>query len=201
MSMFDLTQLTDEDLGAALFDALVERFDAKAHEDPAIAVLNRMPTTFAVGRRGNLLTLSQGIGVRLLRGDLKWKERQENRRTFRPGDDSIPAGRHARPHRRHTRRDSRLDRGGVPRTRRTVWQAHCDVATIQRWITDVRLLIEHFSRAHDPSEIAVGTMEQPSASSSDAAATEYAHEIPAERQPVTRHTEILSSRRDLACTP
>ena len=39
----------------------------------------------------------------------------------------------------------------VPRTRRTVWQAHCDVATIQRWITDVRLLIEQFSGAHDPT--------------------------------------------------
>jgi hypothetical protein len=37
----------------------------------------------------------------------------------------------------------------VPRTRRTAWQEHCDVATIQRWITDVRLVIEHFSRAHD----------------------------------------------------
>jgi hypothetical protein len=55
----------------------------------------------------------------------------------------------------------------VPRTRRTAWQEHCDVPTIQRWITDVRLLIEQFSRAHDPTEGAAGTMEQPSASLSD----------------------------------
>jgi hypothetical protein len=47
----------------------------------------------------------------------------------------------------------------VPRTRRTAWQEHCDVPTIQRWITDVRLLIEHFSKAHEPTGGAVGTME------------------------------------------
>jgi hypothetical protein len=41
----------------------------------------------------------------------------------------------------------------VPRTRRTVWQEHCDVATIQRWIADVRLVIEHFSRVHEPTEV------------------------------------------------
>ncbi|HUE89312.1 MAG TPA: hypothetical protein VMO26_24805, partial [Vicinamibacterales bacterium] len=50
----------------------------------------------------------------------------------------------------------------VPRTRRTAWQEHCDVATIERWVTDVRLLIEHFSRGHDPTEVAVGSVEQPS---------------------------------------
>ena len=55
----------------------------------------------------------------------------------------------------------------VPRTRRTAWREHCDVATIQRWITDVRLLIEHFSRGHDPTEVAVGMMERPSVSSSN----------------------------------
>jgi hypothetical protein len=59
----------------------------------------------------------------------------------------------------------------VPRTRRTAWQEHCDVATIQRWLTDVRLLIEHFSKGHDPTEVAVGVVEQPSANSSDAART------------------------------
>ena len=40
----------------------------------------------------------------------------------------------------------------VPRTRRTAWEEHCDVATIQRWIADVRLLLERFSKAHDPTE-------------------------------------------------
>jgi hypothetical protein len=80
--MVDLTQLSDEDLGAALFDALVERLDARAFEDPSITVVNRMPTAFAVSRRGNLLTLSQGIGLRLLRGDLKWKDRSASPRTF-----------------------------------------------------------------------------------------------------------------------
>jgi hypothetical protein len=33
----------------------------------------------------------------------------------------------------------------VPRTRRTAWQEYCDVETIQRWIADVHLMIEHFS--------------------------------------------------------
>jgi hypothetical protein len=68
-------------LRAALFDALVQRLDAKAHEDPSISVVNRMPTAFAVSRLGNLLTLSQGLGVRLLRGDLKWKDRGVTART------------------------------------------------------------------------------------------------------------------------
>jgi hypothetical protein len=85
MSMFDLTELNSDDLRAALFDALVERLDAKAHEDPSISVVNRMPTAFAVSRRGNLLTLSQGLGVWLLRGDLKWKDRCEKPRTFNVG--------------------------------------------------------------------------------------------------------------------
>jgi hypothetical protein len=59
----------------------------------------------------------------------------------------------------------------VPRTRRTAWQEHCDVATIQRWVTDVRLLIEHFTRAHDPTEVAIGMVERPSGSASDDAIT------------------------------
>ena len=59
----------------------------------------------------------------------------------------------------------------VPRTRRTVWQEHGDAATIQRWITDIRLLIEHFSKGHDPTEVAVGMVDHPSASSSEDAST------------------------------
>jgi hypothetical protein len=31
--------------------------------------------------------------------------------------------------------------------------------TIERWITDVRLLIERFSSAHDPTEDAIGPVE------------------------------------------
>jgi hypothetical protein len=85
MSTSDLTQLGDEDLGAALFTELVDRLDAKAHEDSSIAVVNRMARTFAVSRRGSLLTLSQGIGVRLLRGDLKSKDRRDSSRTFNVG--------------------------------------------------------------------------------------------------------------------
>src|SRR5262249_36766961 len=85
MSMFDLTELTDDDLRTTLFDALVERLAAKAQEDPAIDVVNWMPTAFAVTRRGNLLTLSQGVGVWLLRGDLKWMDRSEKPRTFNVG--------------------------------------------------------------------------------------------------------------------
>ncbi|MGE5243873.1 MAG: hypothetical protein ACM3SQ_06575 [Betaproteobacteria bacterium] len=87
--MFELAQLSDNDLRAALFDALVERLDAKAHEDPSIALVNRMPTVFAVSRHGNLLTLSQGLGPRLLRGDLKWKDRHEKLRTFNVGRAAI----------------------------------------------------------------------------------------------------------------
>jgi hypothetical protein len=396
MSKFDLTQLSDDDLRAALFDALVERLDAKAREDPSIAWVNRMPTVLTVSRSGNLLTLSQGLGLWLLRGDLKWKDRRASRRTFNvgratiqsrlaitpdgiegtpdeilgwivamflewtaAGEESRPAvaepvqeGRptprvrqnrptlrkameerratsagstqERRPATSRTIRESRpalvevteespprpqvtekpseaeaapprpgpiremttptlrtyqllfetaqrelevakvlpadssryilisagvfvaltaeaffndlgsrvipswgqlqrldprekaevlnielfndkvhwsvrpfqsvaaalgfrralahahaealwfdqvrtADRkeNEVPRTRRTAWQEHCDVATIQRWITDVRLLIEHFSRGHDPTEVAAGMAEQPSASSSD----------------------------------
>jgi len=80
--MSDLTQLRDEDLRTALFDALVDRFDAEVLEDRSITVVNRMPTVFAISRRSNLLTLSQGIGMTLLRGDLKWKDRLEKPRWF-----------------------------------------------------------------------------------------------------------------------
>jgi hypothetical protein len=80
--MSDLTQLNDESLRTALFDTLVERFEAQAEEDHSISVLYRMPTAFAVSRRGNLLTLSQGLGPQLLRGDLKRKDRQNVPRTF-----------------------------------------------------------------------------------------------------------------------
>jgi hypothetical protein len=399
MSTFHLTELSDYDLRAALFHALVERLDAKAREDPSIVPVNRLPTVLTVSRQGNLLTLSQGIGPLLLRGDLKWKDRQERLRTFTVGRATIqsrlaitpdgvegtpdqildwilamflewtaagedppiplaperrptpraapqeaqPAPRSARqgsgptarsPQNRPTSREARQERQAtsagssqerrpaapqtiresrpseaaaapprpapiqhmttptvrtyqllletaqeqlhqakalpagntsglisagvfvaltaeafindlgsrvspswsqlqrldprekaevlnielfndkvdwsvrpfqsvasalgfrralahahaetlpfdevptadrkeneVPRTRRTAWQEHCDVATIQRWITDVRLLIEHFSRGHDPTEVAVGMVEQPSASSSDDAST------------------------------
>jgi hypothetical protein len=336
MSMVDLTQLNDDDLRAALFDALVKRLDEKALNDPSIAVVNRMPTAFAVSRRGNLLTLTQGLGLRLLRGDLKWKNRREprtftvdratirSRLAFMPdriegtpdeildrvvmmflewtatevGEEHQPAWdkvtdeiksassvapkpsavrpppQHPPPIRRTTttpnlrtyqllfettqlallraeavpassmqalisagvfvaltaeaffndlgsrvipswsqlqRLDPRekaevlsielfnakvnwsirpfqsvaealgfrralahahaetlsVDRvptadrkeTEVPRTRRTAWQEHCDVATIQRWVTDVRLLIEHFSKGHDPTEVALGMTE------------------------------------------
>ena len=87
--MIDLSQLSEEDLPPTLFDALVERLDAKAHEDPSIALVNRMPTVLAVSRRGNLLTLSQGSGLWLLRGDLKWKDRRERVRTFNVGRAAI----------------------------------------------------------------------------------------------------------------
>lgn len=87
--MFDLSQLSEDDLRPTLFDALVERLDAKAREDPSIAMVNRMPTVLAVSRRGNLLTLSQGSGLWLLRGDLKWKDRRERVRTFNVGRAAI----------------------------------------------------------------------------------------------------------------
>ena len=80
--MPNLTQLGDDDLRTALFDAFAERLDARAQEDRSINFVNRMPTVLAVSRRGNLLTLSQGIGHWLLRGDLKCKDRRERLRTF-----------------------------------------------------------------------------------------------------------------------
>jgi hypothetical protein len=43
----------------------------------------------------------------------------------------------------------------VPRTRQSVWHEHCDVTTVQQWVTDVRLVIEHFSKAHDPTDVAI----------------------------------------------
>jgi hypothetical protein len=85
MQTSDLTQLNDDDLRTALFDALVERFDAKALGEPSIAVVNRMPTAFVVSRGGNLLTLSQGMGLWLLRGDLRWKNRGRGLQTFTVG--------------------------------------------------------------------------------------------------------------------
>jgi hypothetical protein len=87
--MFDLTQLSDDDLRAALFGALVERVDATAHKDPSVALVNLMPTVLGVSRRGNLLTLAQGIGPVLLRGDLRWKDRREKLRTFNVGRATI----------------------------------------------------------------------------------------------------------------
>jgi len=89
MSTFHLTELSDYDLRAALFQALVERLDAKVRADPSIVPLNRMPTVLTVSRRGNLLTLSQGIGPLLLRGDLKGKDRREGLRSFTVGRATI----------------------------------------------------------------------------------------------------------------
>jgi hypothetical protein len=334
MSMFDLTQLSDDDLRAALFDALVERLDATVKADPSISLVNRMPTVLAIGRQGHLLTLSQGLGLCLLRGVLKSKDGRERLRTFNVGRATIqsrlvitPVGiagtpdeildwivtmfmersapveqspaaviappprppaesratdtpkAEATPPRPAPTKDKKVampslrtyqllletaqhelkvakalpvdrrkyflisagvcvaltaeaflndlgssvisswgqlqrldprekaevlnielfkekvdwsispfqsvaaalgfrralahahaetlsadntrnaERGGseVPRTRRTAWQEHCDVATMQRWTTDVRHLIDHFSRGHSPAEAAAGT--------------------------------------------
>jgi hypothetical protein len=79
IGMIDPTRLNDDDLRVALFDALVKRLDVKSLEDPSITVVNRMPSAFALSRRGNLLTVTQGIGLRLLRGDVKWKNRRAPR--------------------------------------------------------------------------------------------------------------------------
>jgi hypothetical protein len=89
MSMFDLTRLSDDALRSALFDALVERLDTETRKDPSIALVNRMPTVFSVSRQGNLLTLSQGLGLWLLRGVLKWRDRSEGLRSFNVGRASI----------------------------------------------------------------------------------------------------------------
>jgi hypothetical protein len=88
--MINLSQLShDDDLRAALFDALVERLEAYAQDDPSIALVNRMTAVLIVSRGGSLLTLSQGIGLWLLRGDLKSKDRREGLRTFTVGRATI----------------------------------------------------------------------------------------------------------------
>ena len=90
MTTFNLTQLNDDELRPALFDALSERLEAEAHGDHSIAVVNRMPTVFAVSRRGTLLTISQGTGgLSLLRGDLRCRDRRERLRTFTVGRATI----------------------------------------------------------------------------------------------------------------
>ena len=108
--MFDLTQLNDDDLRATLFDALVERLDAKALEDRSIALVNRMPTVVAVSRRGNLLTLSQGLGPWLLRGDLKCKDRRERLKTFNVGRATLQSRLAITPDRVEGTPDEILDR-------------------------------------------------------------------------------------------
>ena len=108
--MFDLTELGDDDLRTTLFDALVERLAAKANEDPSIEVVNWMPTAFAVTRRGNLLTLSQGLGVWLLRGDLKWKDCGESPRTFNVGRATMQSKLAITPDRIEGTPDEILDR-------------------------------------------------------------------------------------------
>jgi hypothetical protein len=89
MSMFDLAQMTDDALRIALFDALVERIEATAREDPSIALVHRMTAVLVVSRQGSLLTLSQGLGLWLVRGDLKSKDRREGLKTFGVGRATI----------------------------------------------------------------------------------------------------------------
>jgi len=108
--MFDLTQLNDDDLRAALFDAVVERLDAQAQQDRSIAIVNRMPTVVAVSRRGNLLTLSQGLGPWLLRGDLKCRDRRERLKTFNVGRAALQSRLAITPDRIEGTPDEILDR-------------------------------------------------------------------------------------------
>jgi len=63
--MFDLAQLSDEDLRPALFGRAGRTPRRKGPmEDPSVAVVNRMPTSFVRQQAGTiLLTLSQGIGI------------------------------------------------------------------------------------------------------------------------------------------
>ncbi len=82
MAITDLSHLRDDDLRVALFAAVVDRFDQKAREDPSVAIVNRMPSVLAVSRRGTSLTLSQGRGLSLLRGDLKWRDQSEQPQSF-----------------------------------------------------------------------------------------------------------------------
>ena len=80
--MLDLTTLSDVDLRGGLFETLVARLDARADEDPSMAVVNRMPTVFSLTRRRSVFTVSHGIGVRLLRGELKGTDRRDKTRAF-----------------------------------------------------------------------------------------------------------------------
>ena len=77
--MFNPTQLGDDELRTELFNQLVDRLEGQAQTDASIAVVNRMPTVFALSRRNSLFTVSEGLGLWLLRGDLKSKDRRQLR--------------------------------------------------------------------------------------------------------------------------
>lgn len=64
---------TDDQLRRELFERVVDRLQAEAKKDPAILVQNRTPVVFSLSRHGNLLTVYQAEGARLLRGELQWK--------------------------------------------------------------------------------------------------------------------------------
>ena len=82
----------------------------KALEDRSIALVNRMPTVVAVSRRGNLLTVSQGLGPWLLRGDLKCKDRRERLKTFNVGRATLQSRLAITPDRVEGTPDEILDR-------------------------------------------------------------------------------------------
>jgi hypothetical protein len=72
----NISKLTDDELRAQLFDRLAERLQAEATAGRAHE-WNRKPTEFAISANGSSLMGHQGEGQRLLRGEVKWKHRED----------------------------------------------------------------------------------------------------------------------------
>ena len=70
-----ITQQTDDQLRVELFKQLVERLEAAVRDDPGSQVFNRTTSMFSLSRHGNLLTVGQGAGQRLVRGQLTRKQK------------------------------------------------------------------------------------------------------------------------------
>ena len=71
--MNDIRRITDDELRQQVFRVIVATLEAEAEQDPATTVENRTSVAFALSRHGNLLTIHQAEGQRLVSGELEWK--------------------------------------------------------------------------------------------------------------------------------
>jgi hypothetical protein len=69
----NLPKLTDDDLRRELFDSLVEQLKAEHRRDPALTIQDRTPMLQALSGNGHLLTVDQGEGPHLMRGEMRWR--------------------------------------------------------------------------------------------------------------------------------
>src|SRR5438874_11058980 len=72
--MANIARMTDDEVRRDLFGALVGKLEELQRKDPAIHVASRTPTVFSLRRNGNVLTVDQGAGARLLRGEIRWAD-------------------------------------------------------------------------------------------------------------------------------